>query len=93
MVLFEYCAAFAMPMREKTAQLLSFCIELDIKGKNTESNSPNKGLITFDIIFDAISPVDGKPVKIIVNPEPQKTTRKIHYKFDYHKTFSKNRCS
>lgn len=28
---------------------------LDIKGKNTESNSPLEGLVTFDIIFDAQS--------------------------------------
>ena len=53
---------------------------LDIKGKHTESNSLNSGLVTFDIIFDAIAPGDGKPVKIIINIEPQKTTRKIHYK-------------
>ena len=53
---------------------------LDIKGKNTESNSPNEGLVTFDIIFDAIAPIDGKSVKIIINLEPQKTTKKIHYK-------------
>ena len=53
---------------------------LDIKGKHTESNSLKSGLVTFDIIFDAIAPDDGKPVKIIINIEPQKTTRKIHYK-------------
>ncbi len=53
---------------------------LDIKGKNIESNSTNETFITFDIIFDAVAPVDGKLVKIIINLEPQKTTRKIHYK-------------
>ena len=53
---------------------------LDIKGKHTESNSLNSGLVTFDIIFDAIAPGDGKPVKIIINIEPQKTTQKIRYK-------------
>lgn len=53
---------------------------LDIKGKNIESTGTNETFITFDIIFDAIAPVDGKPVKIIINLEPQKTTRKIHYK-------------
>lgn len=53
---------------------------LDIKGKSTESNSPNEGLVTFDIIFDAIALVDGKPFKIIINLEPQKITKKIHYK-------------
>ena len=53
---------------------------LDIKGKRTESNSLKSGLVTFDIIFDAIAPDDGKPVKIIINIEPQKTTQKIHYK-------------
>lgn len=53
---------------------------LDIKGKNTESNSPKEGLITFDIIFDAIVPVNGELVKFIINVEPQKTTKKIEYK-------------
>jgi hypothetical protein len=53
---------------------------LDIKGKNTESNSPNEGLITFDIIFDAIVPINGEAVKFIINVEPQKTTKKIDYK-------------
>ena len=53
---------------------------LDIKGKNIESSSTNESFVTFDIIFDAVAPVDGKPVKIIINVEPQKTTRKIHYK-------------
>ena len=53
---------------------------LDIVGKNTESTSLNESFVTFDIIFDAIAPVDGKLVKIIINLEPQKTTRKIHYK-------------
>ena len=53
---------------------------LHIIGKNTESASLNESFVTFDIIFDAIAPVDGKLVKIIINLEPQKTTRKIHYK-------------
>ena len=53
---------------------------LDLKGKHTESNSPLEGLVTFDIIFDAIAPVDGKTVKIIINLEPQKTTRNLQYK-------------
>lgn len=53
---------------------------LHIIGKNTESDSLNESFVTFDIIFDAIAPVDGKLVKIIINLEPQKTTRKIHYK-------------
>ena len=53
---------------------------LDIKGKNIESSSTNESFVTFDIIFDAVAPVDGKHVKIIINVEPQKTTRKIHYK-------------
>lgn len=47
---------------------------LDIKGKNTESNSPLEGLVTFDIIFDAIAPSSGEPIKLIINIEPQKTT-------------------
>ena len=53
---------------------------LDIKGKHTESSSTNESFITFDIIFEAIAPVDGKLVKIIINVEPQKTTQNIHYK-------------
>lgn len=53
---------------------------LDIKGRNTESNSPNEGLITFDIIFEAIVPINGETVKFIINVEPQKTTKKIDYK-------------
>ena len=47
---------------------------LDIKGKHTESNSLKSGLVTFDTIFDAIAPGDGKPVKIIINIEPQNFT-------------------
>ena len=53
---------------------------LDIKGKHTESNSPLEGLVTFDIIFDAIAPSTGEPIKLIINIEPQKTTTSIDYK-------------
>ena len=53
---------------------------LDIKGKHTESNSPLEGLVTFDIIFDAIAPSNGEPIKLIINIEPQKTTTSIDYK-------------
>jgi hypothetical protein len=53
---------------------------LDIKGKHTESNSPLEGLITFDIIFDALAPTTGEPIKLIINIEPQKTTTSIDYK-------------
>ena len=53
---------------------------LDIKGKHTESNSPIEGLITFDIIFDALAPSSGEPIKLIINIEPQKTTTSIDYK-------------
>ena len=53
---------------------------LDIKGKHTESNSPIEGLITFDIIFDALAPSTGEPIKLIINIEPQKTTTSIDYK-------------
>ena len=53
---------------------------LDIKGKHTESNSPLEGLITFDIIFDALAPSTGEPIKLIINIEPQKTTTSIDYK-------------
>ena len=51
-----------------------------IKGRNAESKSPNEGLVTFDIIFDAILPTDKEIAKFIINVEPQKTTQKIHYK-------------
>ena len=53
---------------------------LDIKGKHTESNSPLEGLVTFDIIFDAIAPSSGELIKLIINIEPQKTTTSIDYK-------------
>ena len=51
-----------------------------IKGRNAESKSPNEGLVTFDIIFDAILPTDNEIAKFIVNVEPQKTTKKLDYK-------------
>ena len=53
---------------------------LDISGKNTESGSPNEGLVTFDIIFDALVPKGDGKVKVIINLEPQKTTKHLHYK-------------
>ena len=53
---------------------------LDIKGRNAESKSPNEGLVTFDIIFNAILPIDNEIAKFIVNVEPQKTTKKLDYK-------------
>ena len=52
---------------------------LDIKGKPTESNSPTEGVVTFDIIFDAIVPTNGEQIKIIVNIEAQKSTKTINY--------------
>ena len=52
---------------------------LDIKGKLTESKSPTEGIVTFDIIFDAIIPKNGEQIKIIVNIEAQKTTKTIDY--------------
>ena len=55
---------------------------LDIKGKLTESKSPTEGLITFDIIFDAIVPKTDEEIKIIVNIEAQKTTETINYRAD-----------
>lgn len=51
-----------------------------IKGRNAESKSPTEGLVTFDIIFDAILPTDNEIAKFIINVEPQKTTQNIHYK-------------
>ena len=53
---------------------------LDISGKNTESGSPNEGLVTFDIIFDALVPKGDGKVKVIINLEPQKSTKHLHYK-------------
>lgn len=53
---------------------------LDIKGRNAESGSPNEGVVTFDIIFDAYVPTTGESVKIIINIEPQKTTVSLDYK-------------
>ena len=53
---------------------------LDIKGKHTESGSPVEGLVTFDIIFDAIAPKTGEPIKLIINIEPQKNTIGLDYK-------------
>ena len=53
---------------------------LDISGKNTESSSPNEGVVFLDIIFDALIPKGDEKVKVIINIEPQKTTRTIHYK-------------
>ena len=53
---------------------------LYIKGRNAESKSPNEGLVTFDIVFDAILPTDNEVAKFIVNVEPQKTTKNLHYK-------------
>ena len=52
---------------------------LDIKGKPTESKSPTEGVVTFDIIFDAIVPTTDEQIKIIVNIEAQKTTKTINY--------------
>ena len=52
---------------------------LDIKGKPTESKSPTEGVVTFDIIFDAIVPTNGEQIKIIVNIEAQKSTKTINY--------------
>ena len=46
---------------------------LDIRGRNTELNSPNEKSVKLDIIFDAITPSTGEPIQIIINIEPQKT--------------------
>lgn len=48
---------------------------LDIRGGHTESASPNEGLVTFDVIVDVIAPATKEPIKLIINLEPQKTTR------------------
>ena len=48
---------------------------LDIRGAHTESASPNEGLVTFDVIVDVIAPATKEPIKLIINLEPQKTTR------------------
>ena len=52
---------------------------LDIKGKPTESNSPTEGIVTFDIIFDAMIAKTVEAIKIIVNIEAQKSTKNIDY--------------
>ncbi len=52
---------------------------LYIKGKLTESKSSTEGIVTFDIIFDAIVPKTNEEIKIIVNIEAQKTTKTINY--------------
>ena len=51
-----------------------------IRGRSTESKSSLEGLVTFDIVFDAVTPRGGEKIKVIVNIEPQKSTQKIHYK-------------
>ena len=48
---------------------------LDIRGGHTESASPNEGLVTFDVIVDVIAPATKEPIKLIINLEPQKTTK------------------
>ena len=67
---------------EPTAMINTMPLDdtLDIKGKYTESNSPIEGLVTFDIVFDAIAPSTKEPIKLIINIEPQKTTASIDYK-------------
>ena len=52
---------------------------LDIKSKLTESKSLTEGIVTFDIIFDAITPTNGEQIKLIVNIEAKKTTTTINY--------------
>lgn len=53
---------------------------LKFSGKNTESGSPNEGVVFLDIIFDALIPKGDEKVKVIINIEPQKTTKSIPYK-------------
>ena len=62
-----------------TANQIPLDDTLDIKGKPTESKSPTEGVVTFDIIFDAIVPTTDEEIKIIVNIEAQKTTKTINY--------------
>ena len=52
---------------------------LDIRGRNTEFNSPNEKTVKLDIIFDAITPSTGDPIRIIINVEPQKTDHVDYY--------------
>lgn len=47
---------------------------LNISGRGNESNSPVEGLVTFDILFDAVVPNTDEKIKLIINIEPQKTT-------------------
>ena len=60
---------------DPTATIDTFPLDdiLDIRGRNTEFNSPNEKSVKLDIIFDAITPSTGEPIQIIINIEPQKT--------------------
>ena len=42
-----------------------------ITGMNTEDKSINEGLVTYDIIFYALAPIDGSLIKLIINVEAQ----------------------
>lgn len=42
-----------------------------ITGMNTEDNSINEGMVTYDIIFYALAPKDGSLIKLILNVEAQ----------------------
>lgn len=53
---------------------------LDIVGKNIELGSSNESIVFLDIIFDAIIPKGDEKIKVIINIEPQKSTKSIHYK-------------
>lgn len=71
--------------REMDVDKIVQCIEKDpiigetevfpgaIHGKNTESNLPVEGQVTYDILFDAIVPGENESVKIIINVEAQNT--------------------
>ena len=49
---------------------------LDIKGKSTESNSTNEGLVTFDIIFDAIALKAASPLKSVLTSNRKRQQKK-----------------
>ena len=53
-----------------------------IRGIKNENGSPTEGWITFDILFEAISPLDGEPLKLIINVESQKTQQRKKIGYD-----------
>lgn len=53
-----------------------------IRGIKNENGSPTEGWITFDILFEAVSPLNGEPLKLIINVESQKTQQRKKLGYD-----------